>query len=138
MARVKLLVLIVCLALFYPVRSSAYEADKLKSQVLYPNLYIKILKWSIYSVRGVAIVHHVTIENTGDLAYKNIRVRIHYLSGSYSNYGTKVAVTTGILPIVVPPRSKNTYLKGGAVLGAGSSNFIPGAIEVLGATPVDP
>ncbi len=43
---------------------------------------------------------------------------------------------TGILPVLAPPRSKKTYLRGGTVLGAGSNLFRTGGIEVLGAVPL--
>lgn len=60
-------------------------------------------------------------------------VRVRYYSWTY---GTQVSGEMGILPMLVPPRSKKTYLKGGAVLGAGSNLFRAGGIEVLGAVPL--
>jgi hypothetical protein len=102
----------------------------------HPERYIKITDWSFYATRGVGIIHHVTIENTSDIAYKDIEVRVYYYSTSYSNFGTGISNETGVLKVVLPPNSKKTYLKGGAVFGAGSSLFQVGNIEVLGATPV--
>jgi len=105
------------------------------SMVQHPEWYIKITDWSFYATRGVAIIHHVTIENTSDIAYKNVEVRVHYYSTSASNYGTEIGNETGVLNVVLPPHSKKTYLEGGAVLGAGSSLFNADNIEVLGALP---
>src|SRR3989304_350435 len=82
------------------------------SMVQHPEWYIKITDWSFYATRGVAIIHHVTIENTSEIANE-----------------------TGVLNVVLPPHSKKTYLEGGAVLGAGSSLFNADNIEVLGALP---
>ena len=103
--------------------------------VQHPEWYIKITDWSFYATRGVAIIHHVTIENTSDIAYKDVEVKIHYYSTSASNYGTEIGNETGVLKVVLPPHSKKTYLEGGAVFGAGSSLFNADNIEVLGALP---
>lgn len=105
------------------------------SMVQHPEWYIKITDWSFYATRGVGIIHHVTIENTSDIAYKNVEVKIHYYSTSASNYGTEIGNETGVLNVVLPPHSKKTYLEGGAVFGAGSSLFNADNIEVLGAVP---
>ena len=102
----------------------------------HPEWYIKITDWSFYATRGVGIIHHVTIENTSDIAYKDVEVRVHYYSTSASNYGTGIGNETGVLKVVLPSHSKNTYLEGGAVFGAGSSLFNADNIEVLGAVPV--
>jgi hypothetical protein len=105
--------------------------------VKHPEFYIKITDWSVYATwSAVAIIHHLTIENTADIAYKNIKVRVYYTSTSTSKEGTIVSQETGVLPITLPPRSKNTYLKEGFPLGAGSQFMNPVRIEVLDATPV--
>jgi hypothetical protein len=105
--------------------------------VLHPEQYIKITDWSFYVAwNGGAIIHHVTIENTSDIAYKNIKVRVSYYSQSYSNAGTEIGGEMGILPVTLSPHSKKTYLKGGAVLGLGSNGMYAGDIEVLGAVPL--
>jgi hypothetical protein len=105
--------------------------------VLNPEQYIKITDWSFFVAwGGIAIIHHVTIENTSDISYKNIRVRVRYYSQSYSKEGIGIAQETGILPITLPPHSKKTYLEEGAVLGAGSGGMYAGDIEVLGAIPI--
>lgn len=94
---------------------------------------IKITGWSFYVPwNGVAIIHNVTIENKSNTTYKDIKVRLRY----YSRDGIEVSRVAGILPVVVPPHTKITYLKGGSVLGAGSSGMDARNIEVLGATPV--
>lgn len=102
----------------------------------HPERYIRISDWSFYATRGVGIIHHVTIENTSNIAYKDVEVRVYYYSTSYSNFGTGISNETGVLKVFLPPNSKKTYLNEGAVFGAGSSLFEVGNIEVLGATPV--
>lgn len=114
----------------------AEEPEAVNPMALHPDRYIKITDFSVYSARGVAIIHHVTVENTSDIAYKDIKVRVRYNSTSYTNYGTEVATETGILPITLPPHSKKTYLEGGATLGATSSSYYASRIEVLGAVPL--
>ena len=127
---------LILLSLFYTI-GQADNAVTNESMILHPEQYIKITDWSFFVPFGkVAIIHHVTIENNSDIAYKDIKVRVSYYSGSYSNYGTKIGGETGILPITVPPHSKKTYLEGGSVLGSGSSLIYAGNIEVLGAIPL--
>ncbi len=116
--------------------SEETETPNTITMAQHPEWYIKITDWSFYATRGVGVIHHVTIENTSDIAYKNVEVRVHYYSTSASNYGTGIGGETGVLKVVLPPHSKKTYLEGGAVFGAGSSLFDAGNIEVLGATPV--
>jgi len=106
---------------------------------MHPEWYIKILDWSFYVAwGGVAIIHHVTIENTSDLVYKDIKVRVNYYSTTGSNYGVQVGQEIGFLPVTLQPNSKEEYLKGGSVLGLGSTNLRAGGIEVLGAKPIRP
>jgi hypothetical protein len=116
------------------------KAEDVKTKnfmVEHPEWYIKITDWSVYGTWGaVAIIHHVTIENTGDIAYKDIKIRVYYTSTSASQEGIVVSQETGFLPITLPPQSKGTYLKGGTTLGSGSQFMTPTRIEVLGATPV--
>ena len=134
---IKALMLLGILPFIFTVRAEDTEDTGVANpMVLHPDRYIKITDFSIYSARGVAIIHHVTVENTGDIAYKNIKVRVRYNSTSYTNYGTEVATETGVLPITLPPHSKKTYLEGGATLGAISSSYYASRIEVLGALPL--
>jgi hypothetical protein len=127
--------ILILLGLFYhPVK--AEEGETLDLMVEHPELYIKVTNWSFYTAFRTAIIHHVTIENASDIAYKDVKVRIRYYSTSPSNYGTQVGQEIGILPVTLPPHSKQTYLREGAVLGAGSSLFDADNLEVLGATAI--
>lgn len=130
------IVVFIILTLF-PISGKAQDLQTQNQMILHPELYIKVLDWSLYSAwGGVAIIHHVTIENTGDIAYKNIAVKVFYYSYSYSDTGTLICQESGVLPITIPPNSKNTYLKNGATLGASSMGTYAGYLEVLGATPL--
>ncbi len=126
---------LILLSLFFTL-GKAEEVGTNNSMILHPDWYIKISDWSFYVAARIAIIHHVTIENTSDIAYKNIKVRVRYYSTSTGNYGTEIAQETGILPVTLPPHSKKTYLEGGTVLGAGSSHMYPGNIEVLESIPI--
>lgn len=117
---------------------NAEGVESANSMILHPERYIKITDWSFYVVwGGVPIIHHVTIENIGDVAYKNIKVRVRYYSTSYSKYGTQIGQEAGVLPLTLPPHSRETYLKGGFPIGAGSGQMFADNIEVLGAIPLD-
>jgi len=125
---------LILLGLFCAI-GRAEEPETINPPILHPEWYLKITDWSFYVAwGGEAIIHHVTIENTSDVAYKNIVVRVRYYSRTY---GTQVGGETGILPVLVPPHIKKTYLKGGTVLGSGLDLFRAGGIEVLAATPSD-
>lgn len=113
----------------------ADETGSKNPMIQHPEWYIRITDWHIYATwSAVAIIHHVTIENTGDVAYRNIRIRVYYTSTSQE--GITISQETGILPITLPPHSKETYLKGGTPLGVASQFMNPSRIEVLGATPI--
>lgn len=110
-----------------------------KPMIQHPEWYIKILDWSFYVAwGGVAIIHNVAIENTGSVGYKDIKVRVNYYSTTGSNYGLQVGQEIGYLPVTLPPKSKNIYLKDGSILGLGSTNLRAGGIEVLEAKPIIP
>jgi hypothetical protein len=129
--------ILILLSLFCTI-AKADDAVISESMIQHPDQYINITDWSFFVPFGkVAIIHHVTIENTSDITYRDIKVRVSYYSGSYSNYGTKIGGETGILPITLSPRSKKTYLEGGAVLGSGSSLMYAGNIEVLDAKSIE-
>lgn|SRR5579875_2463017 len=102
---------------------------------------IKITGWSLYTAWGFPIIHHVTIENANDTAYKNIRIRAsYYYSYSTTSEITDIGRATGILPVTLSPHSRETYLEDGATLersSACSMYIASGGIEVLGATPVE-
>ncbi|HXG31467.1 MAG TPA: hypothetical protein VNK81_07455 [Thermodesulfobacteriota bacterium] len=115
----------------------ANETGSKNPMIQHPEWYIRITDWYIYATwSAVAIIHHVTIENTGDVAYRNIRIRVYYTSTSPSQEGITISQETGILPITLPPHSKETYLKGGTPLGVASQFMNPSRIEILGATPI--
>lgn len=132
-----ILALLVCLS----VVSYAEETPKPdpasydSNQILHPEWYIKITDWSFYTAARVAMLSSVTIENTADVEYKDIRVKLLYSSYPYPAAGI-IATTTGLLPVTVPPKSKATYLKGGITMGAGNQDYKVMDIEVLSATPV--
>lgn len=115
-------------------RGEDYSPESMKT---HPEWYIKIPDWSVYATwSAVAIIHGVTIENTSDITYKDIRVRVTYTTNTAGGAGNVVSQEEGVLPVTVPPRSKDTYLKAGYPFGAGSQFMNPVAIQVLGATPV--
>ncbi|MEW6143449.1 MAG: hypothetical protein AB1598_00360 [Thermodesulfobacteriota bacterium] len=116
-----------------PTDSDKFSYDS--NQVLHPEWYIKITDWSFYTAARVAILSSVTIENTSDVTYKDIRVNLIYTSYSQPAAGI-IATSTGMLPLTLPPKSKQTYLKGGLTMGAGNQNYKLSDIEVLSATPV--
>ncbi len=123
------------LGLFYSL-GKAEEVETTNPIIVHPEQYIKISDWSVYGTwSAVGVIHHVTIENTSDIAYRNIKVRVYYTSTAASQQPIIISQETGILPITLPPHSKNTYLKGGTTLGAGSQFMNPTRIEVIGATP---
>ena len=126
---------LVLFSLFYTI-SIAEGLEAKNPEILHPEWYIKITDWSFYTPFRTAVIHHVTIENTSDIAYKNIKVLVRYYSTSPSIYGTLVGGEIGILPVTLPPNSRGTYLEKGHVLGSGSSLFYADNIEVLGAIPV--
>ena|SRR3972149_8671679 len=132
----KAIVAFVLISLFYAT-GRAEEAYTKNLMIDHPEWYIKITDWSVYAGWSCpAIIHHVTIENTSDIAYKDVQVRVHYYSTSSENYGTQIAQGKGVLLVALPPHSKETYLKNGATLGAGCMAMYAGNLEVLGATPV--
>ena len=88
----------------------AEEIDIKNLMINHPEQHIKITDWHVYAGwRCPAIIHHVTIENTSDIAYKDIQIRVLYYSTTYENYGTQISQETGVLPVTVPPYSKETY-----------------------------
>ncbi|MGQ0792719.1 MAG: hypothetical protein ACT4NX_01355 [Deltaproteobacteria bacterium] len=113
------------------------EPESGNPQFSHPQRYIKITDFSIYSARGVGIIHHVMIENTSDVQYKNVKALVRYYSTSGSGYGRQVAVERGALPVTLPPRSKGVYLEGGSPFGAIAGGVRAGSIEILGAEPAE-
>jgi len=115
---------------------NAQEIGTINPFLQHPEWYINVPDWAFYTAFKVAILHHVTIENTSDIPYRDVRIRIRYYSTAPSKYGTMVGQQEAVLPVTLPPHSKNIYLKSGTVIGSGSSLFYAGNLEVLGAVPV--
>jgi len=109
-----------------PNDSDKFSYDS--NQVLHPEWYIKITDWSFYTAARVAILSSVTIENTADVTYKDVRVNLIYTSYSAPAAGI-IATSTGMLPVTLPPKSKMTYLKGGQTMGAGNQNWASAKIS---------
>ncbi len=115
-------------------RGEVFLPDSMKT---HPEWYIKITDWSVYATwSAVAIIHHVTIENTADIAYKDIVVRVTYTSNTAGGAGNVISQEVGVLPVIAPPKSEDTYLKTGVTIGAGSQFMNPHSIQVIGATPI--
>ena len=135
--RISKIATIITLTAFMLLSSSANSFSYNRQMLDHPEWYIKITDWTIYSTwSAVAIIHHVTIENTGDIPYKDVMVRVRYYQTSAPGAGTQIAQETGVLPVMLPPNSKDTYLKNGSTLGMASMFMYPKEIEVLGAVPV--
>jgi len=117
-----------------PSYSQNYSSNTMAA---HPEWYIKVTDWNIYATwSAVAIIHHVTIENNSDIEYKNVKVRVCYSSLSSMGPGVIVSQEVGVLPVTLPPRSKQTYLTKGHTLGAGSTFMNAVDLQVLSATPV--
>lgn len=114
----------------------AEEVKSTKSMILHPEWYLKVVDFSYFIAARVAIFSNFKIENTSDIAYKDIKVKAYYYSTFPGSVGQVVSSTSGNLPITVPPNSINTYLKDGITMGAGSINYRVKNVEVLGATPL--
>jgi hypothetical protein len=101
---------------------------------------INITGWSLYVAWGVPTLHHVTIENTSNVAYQDIKIKANY----YYSYSTELTRSEtgeveGTLPITLPPRSKETYFRKGILLERASAASMYGGpkdIAVVRATPV--
>lgn len=115
---------------------TAHEQDAIDPMIQHPEWYIKVTDWSFYTAFRVAMISNVTIENTADIAYKNIKIKINYYSNIYTIAGQQLSSTTGVLPITIPPRSKETYLKGGMPIGMGATLYYTKFVQILGAVPI--
>ncbi len=126
---------LLAIALFLDV-ASAQESRPKESMIKHPQWYLNVVDFSYFVAARVAIFSNFKIENTADIAYKDIKVKAYYYSTFPGSVGQIVSSTGGNLPITVPPHSKKTYLKKGITLGAGSINYQVKYVEVLGATPI--
>ncbi|MGB2691383.1 MAG: hypothetical protein WBB48_09230 [Thermodesulfobacteriota bacterium] len=106
------------------------------NQITHPQWFLKITDWSYFAPARVAMLSSVKIENTADIAYKDIRVRLIFNSSSGPAVGQTIATTQGMLPVTVPPKSADTYLKGGITMGAGKQSYIVSDIQIISATPI--
>jgi len=124
------------LLLVFSALTKAQEIDATNPMILHPEWYIKVSDWSYFAASRVAMISNVTIENTADIPYKNIKIKLNYYSTSYGNAGEQVSSTIGVLPITIPPHSKKTYLKGGMPIGMGAMSYKTKYVQVLGAVPI--
>jgi len=115
----------------YPQDAFDYNSN----QVLHPEWFIKVTDWSFYTAARVAILSSVTIENTSDVTYKDVQVKLLYTSYPAPVAGI-IATSTATLPVTLPPKSKATYLKSGQTVGAGQQSYKLSDIVVLSATAV--
>jgi len=106
------------------------------NQITHPEWFINITDWSYFTAARVAMLSSVTIENTADIPYKDINVRLLFYNSSGPAVGQTIATTTGVLHVTVPPKSTGTYLKGGTTMGAGNQSYRVSDIQVLSATPI--
>lgn len=106
------------------------------NQITHPEWFLKITNWSYFAPARVAMLSSVKIENTADIAYKDIRVRLLFTTTSGPAIGQTIATTQGLLPVTVPPKSADTYLKGGITMGAGRQGYRVSDIQILSATPI--
>jgi len=112
------------------------QPDYLSNQVLHPEWFIKITDWSFFTAARVGMLSSVVIENTADIEYKDIHVRISMYTNSPPAVGQTIANNTAMLPVTLPPKSKKKYLKGGIPVGGGSQSYRVSDIQVLSATPI--
>lgn len=125
--------------MIFTLSSSFIEAEGVKptkSMIVHPEWYLKVVDFSYFIAARVAIFSNFKIENTADIAYKDIKVKAYYYSTFPGSVGQIVSSTSGYLPVTVPPNSNSTYLKNGITMGAGSINYRVKYVEVLGATPL--
>ncbi len=104
-----LFVTIIILIIFFSI-SRSEEPTTINPMITRPEWYINISDWSFYVAwGGVALINNVTIENTSNLGYRNIKVKVLYYSMLGSNYGIQIGQEIGYLPITLPPK-KQKYL----------------------------
>lgn len=133
----KKIVLATLLTIFLlPLGIQAEDSVERKTMVQHPERYLKITDWSYFTAGRVAMLSHVVIENTADIAYKDIKIKVNLYATQGSVAGQSVTSTKATLPVTVPPKSKDKYLKGGTVIGAGNQSYVTKYIQVLDATPV--
>ncbi len=105
-----ILVLLLISIVALPSTQSGAMAAETENQKSNSSQELKITDWSFVAAWGMSTMHNVTIENTSDVTYKDIKVSLDYY---VSNNLTKPIRATIVLPVTVPAHSKNTYLKKG-------------------------
>lgn len=135
MIKITSALILVSILIFTGLYSATASEQTKNDMVENPQNYLKITDWQFYVAARVAIIHHVKIENTADIDYKNIRVKVDYYS-NYPKYNRYLSSTSGVLPITVPANSSDIYVKGGTTLGAGSMGYIAKNIRIIGVEPV--
>jgi hypothetical protein len=115
---------------FYPLIVRSAELLKKNPMIRRrPEWYIEIFDWSFYVAwGGVAMIYNITIQNTSEISYENIKVKVPYYSTTGSNSGVQIGQETGSLPVILKPNSKKTYLKNGTALRLGSANLGTGSM----------
>ena len=137
MMRISKAIIIAAVILGFAVPGIAQDAPlPTSNQVLHPEWFIKVDDWSFFNAARVGMLSSVVIENTADIAYKDIQVKISMYTNSPPAVGQTIATNTAVLPITLPPKSKKKYLKGGIPVGGGSVAYRVSDIQVLSATPI--
>ena len=95
---------------FVCISIKAEYSETTHFMIQHPELYIKITDWSFYAAWGMSTIRNVAIENTSDVAYKEIKVRVSYY---LSYYPTEPNTAIVILPVTLAPHSNKTYLEKG-------------------------
>ena len=120
------------LLLIFSYSAFSKQSPTTQHMVDNPDSYIKIHDFAVYGTwSAVAILHNVVIENTSDVQYMNIRVRICY--SSISSPGYIISQEEGVIPVILPPKSKERYLNAGIPFGGGAQAMNAVEIQVLGA-----
>ena len=125
------LILLLCIN----VISNSQERNNIKLMIDHPEFYLMVTDWNYYVARSVFIIKNVRIENSADISYKDIKVKVYQYTTSGPSPGQIVSSTTGVLPVTVPAHSNKTYLKDGFPLGGGTFRYQAKNLQVLGATP---
>jgi len=118
------------------VISNSQEGNNIKIMIDHPEFYLTVTDWNYYVARSVFIIKNVRIENSADISYKDIKVKVYQYATSSPSPGQIVSSTTGVLPVTVSPHSNKTYLIDGFPLGGGTFRYQAKNLQVLGANPV--
>ena len=138
-----LFAMLICFSLYSYAQEPASEpqdapdpASYNSNMITHPEWFLKVTKWSYFAPARVAMLSSVQIENSATIAYKDIKVRLLFNSSTPPAVGQTIATTQGVLPVTVPPKSADVYLKGGITMGAGRQDYRVSDIQILSATPI--